>query len=145
MNVRLLNPIAIVSLAAGAWCAELTPPSPPASSEPFVYTDWQTFTVESTGGGLPNDHIFSLKADGDRLWIGTEEGLALYENGQWKHWTEKDGLPWKVVTGIAVSPTTGDVWLALFGGGLARFSGGRFDHYHQLNSGLVNDVGHDEI
>ena len=28
----------------------------------------------------------------------------------------------------------------LFGGGLARFSGGRFDHWHQLNSGLVNDV-----
>jgi ligand-binding sensor domain-containing protein len=28
----------------------------------------------------------------------------------------------------------------MFGGGLARFSGGRFDHFHQLNSGLVNDV-----
>jgi ligand-binding sensor domain-containing protein len=28
----------------------------------------------------------------------------------------------------------------LFGGGLARFSGGRFDSYNQLNSGLVNDV-----
>ncbi|MBE0566096.1 MAG: hypothetical protein IH621_09075, partial [Krumholzibacteria bacterium] len=26
------------------------------------------------------------------------------------------------------------------GGGLARFSAGRFDHFHQLNSGLVNDV-----
>jgi ligand-binding sensor domain-containing protein len=45
-----------------------------------------------------------------------------------------------VITGIAVDPKTGDVWLALFGGGLARFSGGRFDHWHQLNSGLVNDV-----
>jgi ligand-binding sensor domain-containing protein len=32
------------------------------------------------------------------------------------------------------------VWLGLFGGGLARFSGGRFDHFHQLNSGLINDV-----
>ena len=30
--------------------------------------------------------------------------------------------------------------MGLFGGGLARFSGGRFDHWHQLNSGLVNDV-----
>jgi hypothetical protein len=44
------------------------------------------------------------------------------------------------VTGIAVDPKTEDVWLGLFGGGLARFSGGRFDHFHQLNSGLVNDV-----
>jgi hypothetical protein len=37
-------------------------------------------------------------------------------------------------------PKTGDLWLGLFGGGLARFSAGRFDHFHQLNSGLVNDV-----
>jgi len=39
-----------------------------------------------------------------------------------------------------VDPKTGDLWVGLFGGGLARFSGGRFDHWHQLNSGLVNDV-----
>jgi ligand-binding sensor domain-containing protein len=41
---------------------------------------------------------------------------------------------------IAVSPKTGDVWLGLFGGGLVRFSGGRFDQFTQFNSGLVNDV-----
>ena len=41
---------------------------------------------------------------------------------------------------IDVDPKTGDVWLGLFGGGLARLRGGRFDHWHQLNSGLVNDV-----
>ncbi|MCP5103011.1 MAG: regulator, partial [bacterium] len=87
-----------------------------------------------------NDHIFALKADHHRLWVGTENGLALYQNGKWKTWKEKDGLPWKVVSSITVSPKTGDVWLALFGGGLARFSGGRFDHFNQFNSGLVNDV-----
>ena len=41
---------------------------------------------------------------------------------------------------VALNQKTGEVWLALFGGGLARFSAGRFDHFHQLNSGLVNDV-----
>lgn len=114
--------------------------APVLKGEPFVYTEWESFTVESTKGGLPNDHIFALKADGDRLWVGTEGGLALYENGEWTHWTEEDGMPWKVVTAITVHPKTGDVWLGLFGGGVARFSGGRFDHYHQLNSGLANDV-----
>jgi ligand-binding sensor domain-containing protein len=44
------------------------------------------------------------------------------------------------VSAIDVDTETGDVWLGLFGGGLARLSGGRFDHWHQLNSGLVNDV-----
>ncbi|MGB5401544.1 MAG: regulator, partial [Thermoanaerobaculia bacterium] len=48
--------------------------------------------------------------------------------------------PWRVVSALAVHPDTGEVWMGMFGGGLARFSGGRFDHFHQLNSGLVNDV-----
>lgn len=106
---------------------------------PFVYTDWQHITVAD---GLPNDHIFAVKADGPRVWIGTEDGLAMLDKrtGKIKSWHEKDGLPWKVITAIDVDPKTGDVWLGLFGGGLARFSGGRFDHYHQMNSGIVNDV-----
>ena len=45
-----------------------------------------------------------------------------------------------MVTSFDVHPKTGDLWIGLFGGGLARYSGGRFDHWHQLNSGLVNDV-----
>ncbi len=106
---------------------------------PYVYTKWKQFTVAD---GLPNDHIFAVKADGPRVWIGTENGLAMLDKrtGKIKSWTEKDGLPWRVITAIDVDKKTGDVWLGLFGGGLARFSGGRFDHWHQLNSGLVNDV-----
>ncbi len=111
-----------------------------AEKLPFVYTKWKQFTVKE---GLPDDHIFAVKSDGNRIWVGTENGLALIDKKAAKvvkTWTEKDGLPWRAVTGIDVDPKTGDVWLALFGGGLARLSGGRFDHWHQLNSGLVNDV-----
>lgn len=111
----------------------------PDDALPFVYTKWKHFTVAD---GLPNDHIFAVKADGPKVWIGTEDGLACLDKrtGKIRSWKESDGLPFQAVTGIAVDPKTGDVWLALFGGGLARFSGGRFDHFHQLNSGLVNDV-----
>ena len=107
---------------------------------PYVYTHWKQFTVAD---GLPNDHIFAVKVDGPRVWVGTEDGLALIDKPTGKvvkTWQEKDGLPFKVVTAIDVDQKTGDVWLGLFGGGLARLSGGRFDHWHQLNSGLVNDV-----
>lgn len=106
---------------------------------PYVYTKWKQFTVAD---GLPNDHIFAVKVDGPRVWIGTENGLAMLDkrSGKIRSWGEKDGLPFRVITGIDVDSKTGDVWLALFGGGLARFSGGRFDHWSQLNSGLVNDV-----
>jgi len=105
--------------------------------KPYVYNNWETFYVKD---GLPNDHIFTLKSDGNKLWVGTEGGLALYENGHWKSWTEENGLPFNVVIGIDVCKKTGDIWLALFGGGLVRFTGGRFDHFNQFNSGLVNDV-----
>ena len=119
-----------------------TPPPLAAAPDqlPYVYTKWKHFTVAD---GLPNDHIFAVKADGNRVWVGTDDGLALIDKRAGKVvrvWKEKDGLPWRVVTGIEVDPKTGDVWLGLFGRGLARLSGGRFDHFHQLNSGLVNDV-----
>jgi len=106
---------------------------------PYVYTRWEQFTTKD---GLPNDHIFAIKAYGDKVWVGTEDGLACFDKPTrtWRSWKEADGLPWRVVTAVEVDPRTGDVWLGLFGGGLARFSGGRFDHFHQLNSGLVNDV-----
>jgi ligand-binding sensor domain-containing protein len=109
------------------------------SGTPYVYKNWRQFTVED---GLPNDHIFSVKSQGDHVWVGTENGLARIDkrNGKIESWTEAEGLPWRVVTGIDVDPRTGDVWLALFGGGLARYSAGRFDHWHQMNSGIVNDV-----
>jgi ligand-binding sensor domain-containing protein len=124
-------------------------PAPPAAESqpadvsddelPFVYTDWQHF---STKDGLPNDHIFAIKADGPNVWIGTEDGLACLEKrtGKIQAWKEEDGLPFQVVSALDVDPKTRDLWIGLFGGGLARFSGGRFDHFHQLNSGLVNDV-----
>lgn len=137
-SMRVLLSMTLAVVMGSAVCHGQDGGAPAAGGEPFVYTKWQTFYAED--GGLPNDHIFALKADGDRLWVGTEGGLALYENGAWKSWTEEDGLPWNVVSAIAVSPKTGDVWVGLFGGGLARFSGGRFEHFHQLNSGLVNDV-----
>jgi ligand-binding sensor domain-containing protein len=114
---------------------------PPAQQKlPYVYTKWKQFTKAD---GLPNDHIFAVKSDGDRLWVGTEDGLALIDKKSGKvvkSWQEKDGLPFRAVTGIDIDKKTGDVWLALFGGGLARYSAGRFDHWHQLNSGIVNDV-----
>ena len=42
--------------------------------------------------------------------------------------------------GLAKDPKTGELWLALFGEGIARFSGGYFEHFTQMNSGLLNDV-----
>jgi len=93
----------------------------------------------TTANGLPDDHVFSVLVDGDRIWAGTENGLGLYENGKWKTFTTRDGLAHRAVLSLALDKGTGDVWAGTMGG-LSRISGGRIDTFTQLNSGLSNDV-----
>src|SRR3989304_5879896 len=121
--------VLILALAAAVLPVTAQDPAPPL---PYVYTKWKQFTVAD---GLPNDHIFAVKVDGPRVWIGTEDGLAMVDKRTCKirSWKEPDGLPWRVVSGIDVSQQTGEVWLALLGRRLPPFTGGRFDHWHQLN------------
>ncbi len=97
------------------------------------------FENYTTANGLPDNHVFSVLVDGDRVWAGTENGLAVLEKGHWKIYTTADGLAHRAVLSLALDQRTGDVWAGTMGG-LSRISGGRIDTYTQLNSGLSNDV-----
>jgi hypothetical protein len=97
------------------------------------------FESFTTANGLPDDHVFNVLVDGDRIWAATENGLGLYENGKWKSYNTKDGLAHRAVLSLALDKRTGDVWAGTMGG-LSRISGGRIDTFTQLNSGLSNDV-----
>ncbi len=99
---------------------------------------WETFT---TADGLPSNRAFAVRIDGDSVWAGTTQGLALYRDGRWTSYGTDDGLPHSVILALDVCSRTGDLWIGTMGG-LARFSGGRFDTYTQLNSGLSNDFVH---
>src|SRR5205823_4155178 len=97
---------------------------------------FENFTAAN---GLPDNHVFSVLVDGDRVWAGTENGLAVYENHAWKTYTTADGLAHRAVLSLALDKRTGDVWAGTMGG-LSRISSGRIDTFTQLNSGLSNDV-----
>jgi ligand-binding sensor domain-containing protein len=97
------------------------------------------FENYTTANGLPDNHVYTVLVDGDRIWAGTDNGLGLYERGKWKTYTTKDGLAHRAVVSLALDKRTGDVWAGTMGG-LSRISGGRIDSYTQLNSGLSNDV-----
>jgi ligand-binding sensor domain-containing protein len=101
-----------------------------------VYGHWRNFTTKD---GLPSDHVYCVRIDGDRVLAGTHDGLAVYEKGKWKTYTTKDGLPHNGVVSIDVSELTGDVWIGTLGG-LSRWSGGKFENFTQLNSGMPNDL-----
>ena len=118
--VGLLSPVPLVCAA--------TPDMPRFRFENFT-----------TANGLPDNHIFAVLVDGNRVWAGTENGLALYENHQWKTYTTQDGLAHRAVLSLALDKRTGDVWAGTMGG-LSRVSAGRIVSYTQLNSGLSNDV-----
>jgi ABC-type branched-subunit amino acid transport system substrate-binding protein len=107
------------------------------ATETAVIADWQLFT---RADGLPHDSIRALCRFREQLWIGTDDGLALHEGGSWKSWTARDGLPWPAIHAIDVDPRTHDVWLGTWGGGLVRFSAGRFERFDQFTSGLAGDL-----
>jgi ligand-binding sensor domain-containing protein len=97
------------------------------------------FVNFTTANGLPDNRVYSVLVDGERIWAGTDNGLGVYENGKWKTYTVKDGLAQQAVLSLALDKRTGDVWAGTMGG-LSRISGGRIDSFTQLNSGLSNDV-----
>lgn len=101
-----------------------------------VYGNWHNFTSKD---GLPSDKSYCVRIDGERVLVGTHEGLAVYENNKWKTYTTKDGLAHNGVLAIDISKQTGDVWLATMGG-LTRWSEGKFENFTQLNSGIPNDL-----
>ena len=61
---------------------------PPAGDMP-EWGNWKTFTTKD---GLPANKIYAVRADGDRVWIGTSHGLVLYENNEFTTFTTEDGL-----------------------------------------------------
>lgn len=97
---------------------------------------WENFTAAQ---GLPDNRVYSVCVDGERIWAGTDNGLGLYEHGKWRVFTPADGLAHRAVLYVTLDKQTHDTWIATMGG-LSRYSGGRFDTFNQLNSGLANDV-----
>lgn len=156
MNVPTRSLLAVAAILAPAACAP-PPVAPPASappapaavatSDPWVapadavrpalrYDRFETFGIED---GLPTERITTLLAEGPRISVGTEAGLAVRDDGGWTVIGEAQGLSHPYVTSLARDPATGDLWVSTLRG-LNRISGGHVKTYLQTDSGLMNDV-----
>ena len=117
---------------AAVWASE-KPAVPPA----MPHYRWENFT---TANGLPNDRVYGVAVDGDRIWAATDNGLALLEGGKFvKVYRPEDGIAHRACLSVAVDKKRHDVWVGTLGGA-NRISGGRVDTFTQLSSGLANDV-----
>jgi len=132
----LLSLIVLLTPPPGTATVELGGEVALAGADAPVYTQWRSYGVAD---GLPADKVLCVLADGDEVWAGTEAGLARLRDGEWSVFTPTEGLAYPVVTALARSERTGDLWIGTLGG-LSRWSGGRIDSFSQLDSGLINDV-----
>ena len=130
-----MKKLCMIAMLLAASAIAIVPRALAASPQMPRYR-FENFT---TANGLPNNHVFAVLVDGGRVWAGTDNGLAVYENHAWKVYTTADGLAQRAVISLALDKRTGDVWAGTMGG-LSRISGGHIDSFTQMNSGLSNDV-----
>lgn len=81
---------------------------------------WSSWTKAE---GLPDNVVWSeLRDTRKRLWVGTNNGVAMWdpEAVRWKSWKAKDGLNGAMAREMILAPD-GAVWVLCFPGGLTRF------------------------
>ncbi|MCD6347890.1 MAG: response regulator, partial [Bacteroidales bacterium] len=104
---------------------------------------FEIFTLsDNIKSGPINDDVLSLCLNGDQeLWIGTSGGLSVldlsYKPYQFKHYTERDGMPNNTVHGIMVDKA-GAIWISTNNGlGRLNTTAGTFMNFNKTD-GLLN-------
>lgn len=73
--------------------------------------------------GLPDNVVWAeLRDHQQRLWVGTNEGVAMWDAAQhrFRVWKQKDGLNGSMARTLAVA-ADGSIWVLCHPGGLTRF------------------------
>ena len=92
----------------------------------------------TTSEGLQNNAVRSLFVDKDHvLWVGTENGVSRFINGQFYNLSEEDGLGHNSCWDIS-QDSDGNMWFASYGGGISKFDGKKFTLFSAKN-GLPSD------
>ena len=95
---------------------------------------WSTYNI------LDNQ-IFCISFDDSIKWIGTQTGLARFDNVNWTYYTmNNSGLPSNYVTRLAVD-SSHNVWVATMFGGVAKYNYplNQWTVFNENNSGLPNN------
>ena len=75
----------------------------------------------STANGLRSDKTLFLGFDSaGRLWVGTDRGVDVFHQGNWRHYGRSDGLVWGDCNTNAFFADAGGVWIGT-SRGLSRF------------------------
>lgn len=127
-----LNISLLVLLTAFWGCKESTEP------ENQLTSNWQIYNTGNSE--LPNNRITALTLIGsNEIWIGTYNGLAIFDGTEWQVFTSNDSdLPPGTVSSIK-SDKRGVKWIGVAGGGLARYDGSSWIVYNASNSEMTSN------
>ncbi|MHC4957716.1 MAG: ABC transporter substrate-binding protein [Planctomycetota bacterium] len=100
---------------------------------------YRRFVTYTKADGLPHSKVFAVKAAGNDVWAGTDDGLARLRAGRWQSWNVAEGLVHQAVTSLDCDKKTNEVFVGTLGG-VSVFDGERFVNYTQENSKLVNNA-----
>ncbi|MAI86479.1 MAG: hypothetical protein CMF99_04875, partial [Candidatus Marinimicrobia bacterium] len=105
-----------------------------------IYKDgfFKTFNAND---GIPFGYVNNIMVEGSNIWLGTMDGLVLYNGKKFRVYTEEDGLsnPW--INRIQKGPN-GKIWIAT-NGGLSIFDGSKFSklsYKDGLPNNQINDI-----
>lgn len=103
-----------------------------------VVFDGVRFRPLTADNPLVSDRVQALcRGQGEQVWIGTEAGLSLYDQGRLTAFTEKEGLSNQWINAV-FEDTQGTLWVGTYGGGVSRFKNGVWEQLTRAN-GLPSD------
>ena len=66
----------------------------------------------SKNNGLRSDAVYFLGADPRGwIWIGTDSGVDVFAQGEWRHYGQSDGLIWNDTNNAFYADADGSVWI----------------------------------
>ncbi len=84
------------------------------------------------------NRFYSIAAEGNIIWVGTDNGIIKYDSTGYKKYNIADGLLNNYVYSIAVD-LQGVKWFGTYGG-VSRFDGEKWENYTSLDGLLGTNV-----
>jgi hypothetical protein len=101
---------------------------------------WRLYT---TADGLPSDWIYSLYVDSqNRIWAGTWEGVALFENGRWSTpYTFTNGTLFDNKVHAVALDAKQNIWIGHIDKGMSYFDAAaqKWSHFTRESGELAGD------
>lgn len=105
----------------------------------------ESFIKVGKKDGLTNDRIYSMSMDAKgNIWVGSGNGAFLMQYDSVstrvrKAFHESDGLAGNFVRSITCDKS-GNIWLGTAGGGISRYTGGKFINYTNKDGLASNNI-----